>query len=868
MNLSTLVGLLLLLFLPEGFTVDLTYHIEEERSPGTFIGDIAADSPLLNGFLIDEHERISFSQLQRKVSGTSQLFNITKHGRLLTAQTLDAEVLCIYNKECSRIIKVAVHQKKTFMKILKIKVIIEDINDHQPEFPVKEVDLHFLESDRTKTVKPIPNVIDKDIGVLNSLIKYELRKNPDEPFSLSVTKRVDGRSKINLLLDEELDREVKGNYTLQIIAKDGGSPPKVGILNVQISVIDVNDNLPIFHRNTFNVSIKSSHNKNKPIITLTATDSDIGENGKVFYHFSPKTLNEDKKNFYLKPDSGEILLKETFVPGQKQTYKLFVEAIDGGKPSLSSTALVLVNVINQQNNSPMISVDFVSAISENSTAIPEDIEVGSFIAYVMVTDDDLGQNGEVTCDLKHEVFKLLSLGSKEFKITLKRSVDREIKDYYHITISCEDQGTPPLKSKRNFSIQVIDVNDVQPQFTKVTYKFLTYENKPPNFPIGFIDATDPDLGPGGELTYSLKDEGNLPLFITKNGFILTTQSLDREQQDVYRFKVFVKDNGVNSLNNTANIIVEVMDENDNAPYFTFPSVSPFSLDIHYYPQSKNDITVLRASDRDSRENAFLRYEIIAGNDKHLFSVNFYTGVLSFSRTVYQNDAGSYDLQFIVKDSGTPVLSATTVVALTLTVSNETFTAFSAVQVQSEDMIDVKLVIIIVVVAVLLSIAIVIFITVTAIRCNNQRNNTAAENQPYQSRTEMKQLIYQTSNPIVLAGNPEEMLNRNTQSMKSKNQFYPEEESQNEWKTSTMVTTLPKLTKPKSKMYQPAITATSCAGEPDVDEMMIMGPSYLSDRDTGHMWSRGDKDQYEEIPAMLALHNYRQNMTSAPNRGQY
>ncbi|CAE1231473.1 unnamed protein product [Acanthosepion pharaonis] len=269
----------------------------------------------------------------------------------------------------------------------------------------------------------------------------------------------------------------------------------------------------------------------------------------------------------------------------------------------------------------------------------------------------------------------------------------------------------------------MDINDVQPQFFKETYTFRIYENQQSNFPVGFINATDPDLGSGGQLTYSLLTDNKhfLPFQIRDDGFISTIMSLDHEFKDVYEFQVLVKDKGTPSLNNTVNVVVDIRDENDNAPYFTFPSVNPFTMNILYYPHYTKEITVLKASDSDSRENAFLKYEITSGNDKQLFTINHYTGSLSFTRVVTQQDAGSYGLEFVVKDSGNPVLSAATVLTLSLTVSNKTSEMTNAVHMKTEDKIHLNLAVVIVLVAVSVSVITTAFISICIIRCNERQN---------------------------------------------------------------------------------------------------------------------------------------------------
>lgn len=712
--------------------VDLTYYVDEEKSPNTYVGDIAADTNLMDTISPQDYNLITFSQLQHGVSGGSggitsssgsQLFHISKTGKLYTAQALDAESLCTRHMECIKMVEVAVKRANSFMRVLEIKVIIKDINDHQPSFPVKQVNISFSEGDWKGMRKSLPSAIDKDVGVDNSQITYQLRKNINEPFTLSISQNADGTSELGINLEERLDREAKEAYIIQVVAKDGGSPPKQIILDVYITVTDINDNTPVFSKKVYNVSIENEVSDMSPVAILFARDLDSGHKGKVSYHFSSQTSDIVKTHFKLNEITGEIFLRRKFTAGQKLTYKLYVKATDGGSPPLSAFAKVLVHVINQQNNAPVIDVNFVSASTENTATISEDMEVGSFIAYVKITDHDAGQNGEVNCDLHHDKFQLQSLGTKKYKITIKNTVDREIEDHHDITISCQDKGSPPLHAETKFSIKVIDINDVRPQFAKETYKFRIKENQDSKIHVGTINATDSDLGPGGKLTYSLLTNNKqfLPFQISDSGLITTIVSLDHEFQDIYKFKVLVKDRGRPPLNNTVNVVVEVRDENDNAPYFTYPSVNPFTLDLVYYPHHTKNITVLKASDSDSRENAFLKYEITSGNDKQLFTVNHYSGLLSFTRMLNQQDSGSYDLGFIAKDSGTPVLSATTSIFLTLTVSNKTSEMQNTVYIQTNDKINLNLAIVIVLIAVTASVIITASLSISIIRCNDWTN---------------------------------------------------------------------------------------------------------------------------------------------------
>ncbi|XP_029657778.1 protocadherin gamma-C4-like [Octopus sinensis] len=338
---------LLLTFFHCCLSEDITYHVKEENGPYTYIGDIATDLQKSDSSFLKNKDLITFSQLQQK---GEQLFNVTRTGKLYTVETLDAESVCSYEKECFEIVKVAVHKSKTFMKILKIKVIIEDINDHQPEFPEKDITIHFRDGDGKGMKRPIPHAIDKDMSPENSLITYELKKDNGR-FSLSVSKQTDEISTLRIILEEKLDREKEDNYNIEVIAKDGGTPQK---------------------------------------ITLSASDLDIGRNGKISFYFARKTTEKVKRNFNLDENTGKLYLATSSKIDKEESFKLYIEARDDGSPPLSSIATVMVNVINQQNNPPNIDVNFISTRNHNTATILEDIKVGSFIAYVMVTDNDVG----------------------------------------------------------------------------------------------------------------------------------------------------------------------------------------------------------------------------------------------------------------------------------------------------------------------------------------------------------------------------------------------------------------------------------------------------------------------------------------------
>lgn len=698
------------------FCAEFTYYVEEENEPKTFIGDVGKEYRLKYANN-PEVQHQWFTLLLEDASNA--VFHVTKQGKLYTTQILDAEALCIQNTECSLRLKVIVKFGRNFIKILKVKVILQDINDHTPEFPERQISVQFSESDQQGKLVLVPNAVDRDISLANSQIVYKLKKKPDDPFALSSIE--DRTSELSIYLEGKLDREYKDSYTIQVTAEDKGKPPQQSILDVHITIADENDNKPIFSQNIYNVTIKNEAYGIMPIVKVFATDLDIGKNGEISYHLSSQNSEFVRSHFKLNKISGEIFLRKKFASDKNASYKLFVKAMDSGYARLSDLTLVLINVVSSHNTAPKVSTLLLAPVLE-------DISIGGFVAYIRVIDNDPGENGDVSCNLEHKRFRLEALGPKQYKVVVKSPLDRETQAQHDITVSCKDGGIPPLHSEKKVLVKVVDVNDEKPRFSQDLFKFWTYENQKSNFPVGFINATDPDEGPNGELTYSLPPDSKRyrPFQIASNGLISTTEPLDCEFQETYEFQVLVKDNGTPSLNNTANIVIKIMDVNDNVPYFVYPETDPYTFEIHYPLLTPNNITVVRARDNDSRENAFLNYQITRGNDKQLFDINRYSGQLSFNPIVTKNDEGLYNLQIVVKDSGYPVQSAMTTLCLLLTVANETTQSLSAVQITSDIKVHKSLAVMTVLIAMTVSVVVVASVTLGVVRVKDRFQNARDE----------------------------------------------------------------------------------------------------------------------------------------------
>uniref|UniRef100_A0A493TEI0 Cadherin domain-containing protein n=1 Tax=Anas platyrhynchos platyrhynchos TaxID=8840 RepID=A0A493TEI0_ANAPP len=260
---------------------------------------------------------------------------------------------------------------------------------------IPKTEFVVAESDQRRL--PLSKAHDPDVGV-NSLQCYEL--SGDEHFSLSVQVGADGEKSPELVLAKALDREEAAFHELVLRASDGGEPARTGTARIRVSVLDANDNAPVFSQAVYAVRVPEDVPVGSTLLTLTATDADDGMNGNVKYSFK-EISTKASKVLYLDPETGSIKLLRSLDFEEGDSYDLQVMARDGG--GLSDTATVSISVTDVNDNVPEISVR--SALSE----ISEDAPPGTVVALLHVQDRDSGANGEVRCSLVGDVpFRLRS----------------------------------------------------------------------------------------------------------------------------------------------------------------------------------------------------------------------------------------------------------------------------------------------------------------------------------------------------------------------------------------------------------------------------------------------------------------------------
>ncbi|XP_024117208.1 protocadherin gamma-C5-like [Oryzias melastigma] len=635
------------------------YSIPEELKHGSVVGNLAKDL----GLTLTE---ISERALRVASESGEQYFRVDAgRGELLVNDRIDREALCGQSASCVLPLQLVLEKP---LSLHRIEVEIQDINDNPPKFYTEELFLNISETAVVGTRFPLESAEDSDVGG-NSVKSYTLTKN--ECFTLKMKEVEDGKTVPELVLEKSLDREIKAVHQLRLTALDGGNPVKSGTSTITITVLDVNDNFPVFEKNSYRVSLLENTAKGSFVIKVAATDADEGPNGEIEFSFGARTPDSVLTLFNINPSSGEIILKGDLDYERETSYKIEITAKDKGSPEMQSHCRLQIDVIDVNDNKPEI------ILTSEPQPVREDAPGGTVVALLNVRDADSVNNSKVTLQIsKGSPFKLKTSFSNNYALITSGPLDREKVSDYHVEITATDSGSPPLSSKRIVSVRITDVNDNPPVFTQKSYNVYLKENGVPGSILFSVSASDLDSGENAKISYSILDSKVQDVSVSsyvymnsENGSIYSMHSFDYEKLKVFEIHVQAKDQGSPSLSSNATVHVFILDQNDNAPAVIYPSSAALgSLSHQRMPRSAKAghlVTKVTAVDADSGHNAWISYRLAEATDASLFSVNLYTGEVRTKRAVSEQDDSSQRLILEIKDDGEPLQSATVTVSILL-----------------------------------------------------------------------------------------------------------------------------------------------------------------------------------------------------------
>ncbi|XP_057346981.1 protocadherin gamma-B6 isoform X28 [Manis pentadactyla] len=625
----------------------IRYSIPEELAKGSVVGNLAKDLGLS---VLDVSER------KLRVSAEKLLFSVdAESGDLLVKDRIDREQICKERRRCELQLEAVVENP---LNIFHIIVVVEDINDHPPQFDKKEIHLEIFESVSVGARISLDPATDPDINI-NSVKDYQI--NPNTYFSLMVRVNSDGGKYPELSLEKPLDREEQRSHHLILTALDGGIPTRSASVGIEIFVRDTNDNPPMFSKDEYRVSVSEKLPPGSSVLQVTASDQDEGINAEINYYFR-STAQSTRYMFSLDEKSGIIKNNQSLDFEDTERHTMEVEAKDGG--GLSTQCKVIIEVLDENDNSPEI------IITTLSDQIVEDSHPGMVVALFKTRDQDSRENGEVTCDLNRDVpFKIHSSSNNYYKLVTDGPLDREQTPEYNVTITATDRGKPPLSSSATITLHITDVNDNAPVFQQASYVVHVAENNPPGASIAQVSASDPDLGPNGHISYSIVASDLEPRALrsyvsvsAQSGAVFAQRAFDHEQLRAFELTLQARDQGSPALGANVSLRVLVGDRNDNAPRVLYPALGPDgSALFDTVPRAAQPgylVTKVVAVDADSGHNAWLSYHVLQASEPGLFSLGLRTGEVRTARALGDRDAARQRLLVAVRDGGQPPLSAT------------------------------------------------------------------------------------------------------------------------------------------------------------------------------------------------------------------
>ncbi|XP_057205148.1 protocadherin alpha-13-like isoform X13 [Triplophysa rosa] len=682
------------------------YSVSEELKEGASVGNIAKDLGIDHRTLKERGFRIV------STSGES-LFSVNQNDGLLYVNgKIDREAVCERITPCLINLKIALENP---LQIHYVTVELLDINDHSPLFPENEKRLEIWESVLPGARYPLQAARDPDTGI-NSVQTYKLNQN--DHFRLEIKDREDGKIPI-LILHKLLDREVTENMRLELTALDGGRPPKSGSIEILIDVLDVNDNVPVFTKETYTVTLNENAPVGTTILRVNATDSDKGQNGEVVYALGSNVNNNLRNLFEVNSVTGEIIVKGLLDFEVKDKYEIDIEASDKGTIPLATDKSIFISIADVNDNAPEIEV------TSFSSAIPEDTKPGTTVALISVSDLDSGLNGKISCSLSDGIpFKLMSSTQDNiYSLVTSTFLDREAKFQYDITLVARDAGQPSLSSVKTITVLMSDVNDNRPEFSFSPYAFYVIENNVPGKSLFSVSAFDKDSYENAVVSYQIwrdsSEENKYTSSIninSENGEIYALKSFDFETLKMFNFQVLAIDSGSPSLSSNVTVNVFILDQNDNVPVILYPvSANGSAEGVEEIPRNVNAghlVTKVRAYDADIGYNGWLLFSLQEVSDHSLFSLDRYTGQIRTLRSFTETDEAQHKLVILVKDNGNVSLSATATVIVKVVEPKEAFAASdvtNAVKDEEENNVTFYLIITLGSVSVLFIISIIVLI---------------------------------------------------------------------------------------------------------------------------------------------------------------
>uniref|UniRef100_A0A803W489 Cadherin EGF LAG seven-pass G-type receptor 3 n=1 Tax=Ficedula albicollis TaxID=59894 RepID=A0A803W489_FICAL len=399
------------------------------------------------------------------------------------------------------------------------------------------------------------------------------------------------------------------------------------------------------------------------VVAVAAQDPDGGEAGRLVYSMDALMNSRSRDLFSIDPRAGLISTTQALDRESMDLHYFRVTATDHGAPRLSATTMVAITVADRNDHDPVFEQ------GEYRETIRENVEEGYPILQLRATDVDSLPNANIRYRFVNEraAFDVFEIDPRSGLITTSGPVDREKMEKYSLVVEASDQGREPGPRSATVKvyITVLDENDNIPQFSEKRYIVQVREDIRPHTEILRVTATDLDKDNNALVHYNIISGNSRGQFSIDSvtGEIQVVAPLDFEVEREYALRIRAQDAGRPPLsNNTGMVSVQVVDINDHAPIFVS---TPFQISVLENAPLGHSVIHIQAVDADYGENSRLEYKLTGVSADTPFVVNSATGWITVSGPLDRESVEHYFFGVEARDHGSPSLSASASVTVTV-----------------------------------------------------------------------------------------------------------------------------------------------------------------------------------------------------------
>lgn len=347
-----------------------------------------------------------------------------------------------------------------------IQVDVGDVNDNAPEVLLASLVNPVLESTPVGTAVGLFNVRDRDSG-RNGEVSLDI--SPELPFQIKPSE-----NHYSLLTSQPLDREATSHYTIELLARDAGSPPLHAHLTIRLNISDVNDNAPYFTQKLYTAYIPENRPPGSLLCTVTASDPDTGENARLTYSIAgDQVQGAPASSFvYVNPEDGRVFAQRTFDYELLQVMHIVVGVRDSGSPPLHANTSLHVFVLDQNDNAPAVLHPRPGWELSAPQRLPRSAPPGSLVTKVTAVDADAGHNAWLSYSLLPQSTApgLFLVSTHTGEVRTARALLEDDSDTQQVVVLVRDNGDPSLSSTATV---LLVLEDEDPEEMPKSSDFLT-----------------------------------------------------------------------------------------------------------------------------------------------------------------------------------------------------------------------------------------------------------------------------------------------------------------------------------------------------------------------------------------------------------